>query len=167
MELSKSERLILSHQYKILENLYPEEAKIYAQHRNIVENGYSFDYDEISIHIYDELSDGECKEVLYILDMHRALHQSAQALTDEPKIAISFHGFDGNSETQQMAYTSFYLDELQRFTELTEIAQSTDYNSHYPTLGRYRLMLGEWKGCVDRNNLSRDDINRILDVRVE
>ena len=167
MELSKQERLILSHQYMILEKLYPEEADIYAQHRKIVENGYSFEYDEISRHIYDGLSDGECKEVLDILSMYSALHQSAQALTDEPKIAINFHGFDGNSETQQMAYTRFYLDGLQRFNELTKIAQSTDYNSHYPTLKRYKLMLEQWNGCEDKNNLTRDEINRIVDVRVE
>jgi len=166
MELSKQERLILSHQYKILENLYPEEAKIYAQHRKIVEDGYALNYEEICTHIYDELSDGECGEVLDILAMHRDLYHSAQALTDEPKIAISFHGFDGNNETKQMAYTRFYIDELQMYTELTKIAQSPDYNSHYPILGRYRLMLDEWRDCKDKNNLSREDINRILDVRV-
>ena len=167
MELSKQERLILSNQYRILEQLYPKDAKTLKEHRKIVEDGYALSYEEISTHIVDELNKEECTEVLDILSMHRALHQSAQALTDEPKIAISFHGFDGNSETQQMAYTKFYIDELHKFAELTEIAQSTDYNSHYPTLRRYRLMLYEWKGCKNINNLSREDINRILDVRVE
>ena len=99
--------------------------------------------------------------------MHQALHQSAQALTDEPEIAISFHGFDGNSETQQMSYAKFYIDELHRFTELTEIAQSPDYNSHYPTSERYRLMLDEWNRCTDRNNLTREEIERIINVRIQ
>jgi len=123
--------------------------------------------EEISTHIFDELSKEECGEVLNILSMHSALHQSAQALNDEPAISIRFHGFDGNNETKQMAYTRFYIDELHRFAELIEIAQSPDYNSHYLTLRRYRLMLDEWNGCEDKNNLTRDEINRIFDVRVE
>lgn len=99
--------------------------------------------------------------------MHCALFHSAQALNDEPAIAIRFAGFDGNSETQQMAYTRFHIDELDQFAELTNIAQSSDYNSHCPMLRRYGLMLAEWNGCVDKNNLTRVEINRILDVRVE
>ena len=101
MELSESERLILSNQYKILEELYPDEANIYRRHGKIVEEGYTLNYEEICTHIYDELSNKECREVLDILDMHSALRQSAQALTDEPSISISFHGFDGNNETKQ------------------------------------------------------------------
>jgi uncharacterized protein YfbU (UPF0304 family) len=167
LELSESERLILSNQYKILEELYPNQANEYRQHRKIVEDGYALDYDEISRHIYDELTPNDCTEVLDILSMHRALFQSAQALTDEPTITISFHGFDGNNETKQMAYTRFYLDELQRFTELTGIAQSSDYNSHYPTLERYRLMLDEWNQCADKNNLTREEIERIINVRIQ
>ena len=167
MELSKQERLILSNQYRILENLYPEETETFRECRKIVEDGYALDYEEISRHIYNELNEGECTEVLDILSMHQALHQSAQALTDEPEIAISFHGFDGNNETKQMAYTRFYINELHRFVELTEIAQAPDYNSHYPTSGRYRLMLDEWNQCNDKNNLTREEINRIINVRIQ
>jgi len=167
MELSKPERLILSHQYKILEKLYPEEEAVYKQSRKIVEDGYTLNYDEISNHIYDELTINECKEVLDILDMHSALFHSVQELPDEQKVSISFHGFDGNNETDYMAYTRFYIDELQRYSELTEIAQSKDFNSHYPTLRRYRLMLNEWNQCADKNNLTREEIERIWNVRVE
>jgi len=167
MELSKQERLILSYQYKILENLYPDEAGTYAQHRKIVEDGYTLNYDEISTHIYDELSDEECREVLDILDMHHALQASYQALENKEGITIRFAGFDGNNETKQMAYTRFYLDELHRFAELTEIAQSPDFNSHRPTLQLYRLMLDQWNQCTDKNNLTREEIERILNVRIE
>lgn len=167
MDLSKSERLILSNQYRILENLYPEEAKTFAQHRKIVEDGYTLNYEEIITQIFDELNHDECREVLDILDMHHALHQSAQSLDNQQGISIQFDGFDGNNETKQMAYTRFYIDELHRFTELTQIAQSSDYNSHHPTLRRYRLMLDEWNNCADKNNLTREEIQRILGVRVE
>ena len=66
-----------------------------------------------------------------------------------------------------MSYTRFFIDELHRFAELTEIAQSPDYNSHYPTLRRYRLMLGEWNQCTDKNNLTREEIESIINVRIE
>jgi len=167
MDLSESERLILSNQYRILEHLYPEEAGTFAEHRKIVEDGYTLNYEEISRHIFDGLSMEECREVLDILSMHSVLHFSYQGLDDKEGITIRFSGFDGNSETKQMSYTRFYIEELHRFAELIEIAQSDDFNSHHPTLRRYRLMLGEWNQCTDKNNLTREEISRIINVRIE
>lgn len=167
MDLSESERIILSNQYKILEQLYPDEAETHKKNREIIDNGYTLNYKEVSPLIDGELSNRECNEVLEILAMHSVLHFSYQGLDDKEGITIRFSGFDGNKETKQMAYARFYINELQEYTELIEIVQSPDFNSHCPTLQLYRLMLDEWEKCTDKNNLTRDEINRIINVRMQ
>lgn len=167
MELTESERLILSNQYKILEGLYPDQANEYKKHRKIVEDGYTLNYEEISRHIFDELTANGCREVLDILNMFYALQASYQALENKEGITIRFPGFDGNNETKRMEYTRFYITELQRFTELIDIAESPDFNSHRQTLRLYRLMLDMWDQCAEKNNLTREEIERIISARLE
>jgi len=167
MELSKPERWILSNQYRILEKSYPKNKKEFAQCRKIIENGYVLEYDNISMYIDDEMSVGECKRVLDILSMHSALYLSAQKLRYKPKEKIIFRGFDGNNEPKQLGYARFYLDDLQRFLEIKKITQSKDYNSHFPTSTLYGMMLDEWDKCENKYDLTKVEIDRILNVHVK
>ena len=104
MKLDKKERLILSNQLKILEKLYPEESDYYAQHRKALEEGYALQYKLLFENIYDEMSVEECKEVLSVLDMYRAITFSYQKLADKAELEnhhnLKFSGFDGNTETK-------------------------------------------------------------------
>jgi uncharacterized protein YfbU (UPF0304 family) len=167
MELSKQERLILSNQYRILERLYPKNKKDFARCRTVVERGYALDYDEISEDICDEMSIEESQRVLDILSMYSALDSSAKKLDYEPKEKIVFRGFDGNNEPNEMNYTSFYVDDLEKFPEIEKITQSPDYNSHIPTLTLYEMMLDEWNKCKNKNDLTEEEIERILNVRIK
>ncbi len=167
MELSKMERLNLSFQLKILEKLYPEEASYYAEHRKAIEEGYSLHYDWLLETIHDEMSIEECKEVLDILDMYRAITYSLEKIEDKSNLNetyLKFSGFDGNHESEQLAYTRYFIYDLDRYKELTYGNDLPDLNSHCPMLGKYRKMLVEWKKCENQLNLSKESINQIINA---
>ncbi len=167
--LSWKERLMLSNQLKILEKLYPEETEDLAKYRQAIEKGYELHYDDAP-NIYPDgecLPPEQCQEVLDILDMYRALTHSYQKL-EKPVIEesnIEFPGFDGNNETEQMAYAGYFMNTLGRFEELRDDSEYGDYNSHMQMLPVYGRMLEIWRGYGDeRFNLSEEQIKRILDA---
>ncbi len=165
MKLSKFERFIISNQFKILEKLYPEEADYYASSRKAIEEGYTLHYDWITDHLYDEFSIEDCKKVLDILDMYSSIKYSYDRIDDKEDIEttfLTFPGFDGNNESHHMVYTQYLINDLDRFPELKYDQKYPDFNSHMPTLQKYRNMLTKWNQTADKLNLSKDDINRIL-----
>jgi uncharacterized protein len=171
MKLSRIERWLLVNQMRMLEALYPDEAKSIAEHREALEQGYELHYDEFAQHIYDDsdgLSAEGCKEVLQILSMHQALKRSYDNLSDKSGIdeyRVRFAGFDGNDpiEGTMMAYTRWFCDS--RGGRFKELDRGDDFNSHAPLLGSYRAMLKEWEKSKDKNRLTKDDIIRITDNR--
>jgi len=166
MELSKLERLNLINQFLILEKLYPEEADYYAKHRKAIQEGYKLHYRWIFEHIYDEMSEDECQEVLDILEMYRAFAWSYMGITGKKEVdeRLKFEGFDGNNESNQHSYASYFIIELDRFQELLYGKEYNDFNSHMPTMDRYRRMLEVWKsfGTPKQMRLSMDQIEQIL-----
>jgi uncharacterized protein YfbU (UPF0304 family) len=171
LKLTKTERWILSNHYRILEVLYPKEAQDLARSRNAIEKGYEGEYDSISSRIYEgseALSLEECKEVWRILAMYSSLSVSYKALPDKTGIkanSIEFDGFDGNNETSQMTYTR-YIYEGGSYTNLSP--GRDNFNNHgSTTLDIYRRMLSAWEATDKSNHLSRDDIIRVLDERID
>ena len=171
MKLSRVERWMLVNQMRILEALYPDEAKSIAEHREALEQGYEYHYDEFAQHIYDDkdtLSVDGCKEVLHILSMHQALKRAYDKLPDKSGIEeyrVRFAGFDGNDRVEgtMMAYTRWYCDSHGgRFKDLD---RGDDFNSHGLMLDSYRAMLKEWEASKDTNRLTKDDIIRITNAR--
>jgi uncharacterized protein len=171
MKLSRVERWMLSNQMRILEALYPDEAKSIAEHREALEEGYELHYGEFAQHIYDEkdtLSADLSREVLDILSMYRALNFSYDKLQEKTGIddwRVKFAGFDGNHpvEGSMMAYARWFCNSHGgRFTELD---RGDDFNSHAEMLDRYRAMLKEWKKSKDKNHLTKDDIIRITNAQ--
>lgn len=115
------------------------------------------------------MSEEECKEVLEILEMHRALAWSYLDLSGKKEVdddRLKFRGFDGNNESCQLSYTSYFIIDLERFQELLYGKEYRDFNSHMPTLDRYRRMLGVWKGFDqtydNKMKLSMEQIEQIL-----
>jgi uncharacterized protein len=162
MTISKPERLIIANQFKILEILDPTNKKEYELNREIVERGFSFDYDEVLKYVFDELSLRECERVLDILAMYTDLYQAVQE-HHLPK--ITFPGFDGNNEPGCLSYARFYIEKLGRFADIPKISQSNDLNSHSMTEDIYNRMLDAWRESKDLNNLTPEDVKRILDAR--
>jgi len=164
MKLSKIERWMLSNQYQILEKLDPEQAKHYANAREVIENGYTLEYEWISQYIMDEFPVEGCTEVLDILDMFQSLKFSYDELDDKSGIkeaSVRFQGFDGNHETNHMAYARHLVEDEGKF----DVLQIKNFNGHFPSLDRYLWMVEEWNKSADKFRLTKDDIIRITSAK--
>lgn len=168
IDLSFSERWILSNQFAILAKLYPAENETYMDLKEVVDNGYELHYGWISDHIFlgsHVMSVQECVEVIDILDMFTTLKYTFEQLGDKANIDVAqlrFWGFDGNTEGKYIGYTEYLVEREERFTE---VDRGDKFNSHMPMLELYRRMIGEWKQSSDRYNLTKDDIIRITSAR--
>lgn len=167
MKLNDKERLIIANQLLILEKLYPNESEYYAKRRKAVEQGYTLHYSQLTEHLYEEMTEEECKEVLDILNMYRAITFSYQKISDETDIDdsdIKFPGFSGNNEIKQLSYTHYFVVELDRFLELRDGNEYPDFNSHFPMIDRYRRMLQVWNAYDDKHHLTEEQIKKLLHV---
>lgn len=168
MKLSRNERLMFINQLLILEKLDSGNTQYYEIKRKALEEGYELHYEELFEGIYDGLSADKCKEVLSILDMYRAITWSYMREYDTKVVKeerIKFKGFDGNSEAAHAGYCRYFVNDLNRFEELTYGKKLPDFNSHAPMLDVYKRQLVVWKGLGEmheRMHLSMEQIDQIL-----
>ena len=163
------QRLILINQYKILEKLCPEDAEMYSQYREIIEGGYTLNYNDLLQMISDDISEEQLREVLDILDMYRWLYFAVSArknISEYKNKQIYFPGFDGNEEFVQLKYTMFFIFKLDRYDELKKQNYYGDYNTHCNTLYQYRKMLEKWKSIPDKSKISDEDLKWLIDNSV-
>jgi uncharacterized protein len=167
MELTKKERLTFIYQLRILEALCPDEAVGFAHKRTALEDGYALHYEWLTENISDEMSAEECREVLDILDMYRAITFGLQQLDEGDALRkhhlAKFLGFDGNNESQLMAYVRYFIVDLDRYDELKQ-GKLSSFNSHMPMLDTYRAMLNRWKPIENKFTLSRGQIAAVLET---
>lgn len=165
MKLTKSERLSLIYQMKILEKLYPEEAAQLSQNRTALEEGFTLHYDWIFESLRDEMSEEDCQEVLDILDMYRAITFSLQGIDESDDLGnhrlAKFKGFDGNNEGQRMDYVRYFIVDLERYDELKQGKLPT-FNSHTRMLPTYQKMLRRWDDVERSFEMSREQIAFVL-----
>lgn len=169
INLTNGERLILINQYLILEKLYPEEATYYSRNREILENGYTLHYSDLSEGITEEMSEQQQREILDILSMYRVLYFSVKERANKEQFKnkkIYFPGFDGNSEVSQLGYVLWFIFKLDRFDELKKEESYDSYNTHSETLPTYRKMLEYWNGLSDKNKLSDKELTWLLEHSV-
>jgi uncharacterized protein len=171
-EMDKYQRLVLANQYRILErlaNIANDEtsATSYDRSAEALEDGYQSAIDNLFDRIFDGLPREECSFVVTSMAMFDALQRSFDALTAEKREGIEEYringfGFDGNNETEYMAYARFIVEKEQRFTQLRN---DDNFNSHFPNVDRYRPMLHAWEHRFERSYaLSRDAIEAILNA---
>lgn len=165
MELSKKERLSFIYQLKILEALYPEEATDFAQKRTALEDGFTLHYSWLTENLNDEMSEDQCREILDILDMYRAITFNIGVLDEGDPLRkhhlAKFRGFDGNNESQLMAYVRYFIIDLERYDELRH-GKLPSFNSHTPMLDTYQSMLERWKAIASKFQMSREQIAMVL-----
>ncbi|RZQ54925.1 hypothetical protein C1E23_01170 [Pseudoalteromonas phenolica] len=161
LDLTLKERLSFINQYLILEKLYPEEAEHYATLRKALQEGYKNHYRDLVYNLSPEMPVEDCKEVLEILSMYRAITWSYMDITGKKEIVhdYQFKGFDGNEEAEQLAYASYFIFDLDRFRELLYDKEYRDFNSHFPTLARYRRMLKVWEEVAGTDIHSKHRLN--------
>jgi uncharacterized protein YfbU (UPF0304 family) len=164
------ERLTLSYQLRILEKLYPDEAKSYANHREAIERGFKLHYDWLTEYFdNDEMSPEDSKEVMSILDMYRAIRHSLRNVTDKSLTDhryAKFPGFDGNNEPQY-GYALYLIEDLGKWAMFKDSANTgfDGLNSHMPMMDTYRAMLRVWQSIESveaRHDMSADDLRKVL-----
>jgi len=166
MELSKIERLQLYNQYEILKALYPEQQDDYQESQEVLMHGYEYHYDELAQHIDDNtMSDAQGRETIDILTMFESMQRSYDNLQDKSGIEeyrVTFHGFDGNHETKQMAYARFFCEHGGgRFVSLRK---PSGYGGGVQTLSLYRGMLREFNASAKNYDLTKEDLIRITNA---
>lgn len=165
MKLDIKDRLILANQFKILEKLYPDDAQHYEQHRRALENGYTLNYPWMVEWFSDEMTEEECREVLDILDMYRAITFSYKKIEDKEGIEdnwLRFKGFDGNNESNHYGYAQYFILDLGRFQELKYDSEYPSLNSHGEVLPKYRKMLAYWYSNEKKYELSKAQLIGLL-----
>lgn len=166
MALTKSERLILANQYRILTFVDPKNAKSYERAQEALESGYESAINTLFDPIFDGLSESECSFVIRVMAMYDALQRSQSTLganAGVTKEEVQFPGFDGNHETEYMAYARYVIQHEDRFTYLEPVG--SDFNSHMPSLALYRAMLREWQAAGEKYDLSEGEIRHLLSSR--
>jgi uncharacterized protein YfbU (UPF0304 family) len=170
MELTKKERVILRNQYQILKHLDPASAERCDEIIAILENGYSIFYPEIGTGVEEsELSEDQCQFVLDVLNAYQAIENYKDAHPRDKAVCEHlwgrFRGFDGNNESEYLRFARFLLQKQQKFAESARHAGSTDnFDSHTPTLSKYRNMVTVWKILGQESKLSKGGILQILDA---
>ena len=149
--LTPAERLQLVNQFEILEKLYPELAEDYAAKREIVERGYTIQYDDVFGGIFNEMPLAECEYVYGVLGMFRVLINSFNALKGKKRLTlddVKFGGFDGNNESKRHAFVE-HLRKEGRWTE-TLVG---NLNSHsISTMSLYPEMLAKFDRIAEGLN---------------
>ena len=167
MDLTKKERLLLINQFLILEKLYPEEAKYHEKNRIALQHGFKLHYNWIFENISDELSEDECRDVLDTLELYRALITSFDNLGDKQGLNetdVKFPGFDGNNEPELLAYTRYFIVDLDRYDELIRGRKYPDFNSHAPMMHVYKRRHAFWKSLNRPYNMSASQIREVLEL---
>jgi len=168
VKLSKTERLILSNQYKLLKVM--EDTDEYDEFIEILENGYEIFYDEIFMNIFDELPASCGQFVLDILCFYEAVEFYKRDNPHDDEIInhpySCFKGFDGNNETKYMTFAGFLVFSQHRFEILKKYANTTNqFNSHMPMLDTYQKMVNLWDSKYNKKyGLERDEILDVLNA---
>ncbi len=162
LTLTRIERQLLVNQYQILQGIHEKDnhlVKYYKHLEEIFGRGYEYLYREAFEDLWTPLPIEISKEVLSILDMHRAMFLSLGSKPDPAYLEqVQFKGFDGNNEGQHLGFAHFFCDNGERYKELRI------FNSHFPTLKRYRRMLDEWERMDRAYPLTKPQIDSILEA---
>jgi uncharacterized protein YfbU (UPF0304 family) len=162
MKLDQFQRTLLANQYRILAKLEPKEGN-YEHQIEALEDGYETEYPLVDREVLDA---GEARFVGDVLQLFRKLKMSFKEtgpIEGVEESDLKFPGFDGNHpiEAKLWGYTQF-LWKTKRFTESAHDGHD-EGNSHMETMGLYKAMLAEAKGCG--SPFSSEEILRIVRAR--
>ncbi|MFQ2822864.1 YfbU family protein [Aeromonas allosaccharophila] len=164
MNMSNTERLILSNQYEILAKLNPEKADVYQRASTIIERGYCLQILELE-KSFGHLDLATCQEVIDTLELHHALAISWGNLdaADQSEINASrleFNGYSRSQERELADYVCFLLEVDKRFPELK--CPCDELSSDIAMRDKYQRMLTVWRQCPRQYKLSIQEIRKVL-----
>ncbi|WP_426172452.1 YfbU family protein [Pseudoduganella sp. R-34] len=165
LKLTDTERLILANQYEILSKL--EEDAGYARVAAQLRGGHEWLYREAFQWLFPVMPDSDAQFVVTVLDLHRALLFSFNALVDKGALTsadIAFEGFDGNDgqESTLLRFTRA-LGEQGRWEELLD--GRVGLNSSSRTVPGYQRMIAAWKNMDKPHGMSKEQIETILTAK--
>jgi uncharacterized protein YfbU (UPF0304 family) len=146
-KMNKINRLLLINNYKILKIISKkQDDKYYDRCIEILENGYTENYDEIN-YIEDEVDEKIQKFVLSVICLYNDIYNSYLQLKDKQLKnyiknlnRFELKGFDGNDETVYMSYLRFLLEDDYKWYSIKKIDKFS-YNSHNSMIDEYRDIL--------------------------
>ncbi len=164
MNMSNTERLILSNQYEILAKLNPEKTAFYQRASTIIERGYCLQILELE-KSFSHLDLATCQEVIDTLELHHALAISWGNLdgADQGEINASrleFNGYSRSQERELADYVCFLLEVDKRFPELK--CPCDELSSDIAMRDKYQRMLQVWRQCPRQYKLSIQEIRKVL-----
>jgi uncharacterized protein YfbU (UPF0304 family) len=167
MQLSKQDRVLLAGQFRILERLAPEE-ECFSTAAEILEHGFTPLYSDIMGSLREPaLSEDECRLVLDILKLCREIEAYTRSNPSDRQVArhpwAEFRGFDGEREADYLALARFLLQDGAAESR-HHGAGAEDFDSHTPTLSKYRHMLAIRKAQTADAVISREGIREILEL---
>lgn len=165
LNLTDVERRILINQSRILAALYPLEASEFEQVIKILSEGYQENYQDVVLKgLKPSFTKEEMNFVYQVLEMYDWLQKSYYALTLEQKLQLReqtlvFPGFCPDTETSHIAYATFLLENLDRFSYV-EVRKPL--NASQPMREIYEEML---KGLADFGSdfLTASQLKAIID----
>jgi uncharacterized protein YfbU (UPF0304 family) len=166
MNLTKSERLILLNQHKILEKLDKEESEYHKKMQDIMQNGYDCD-----LAVYDPIPEGTETEVYKTLQMFLILNDSYSKLSEEEKKnipirEIQFQGYDGNANDGCYGFL-LHIEKYKLCSYLrkisSEIAISESYNMP-DTRVDYQQKLARWEAFDRPSPMSKEEILHVINL---
>lgn len=148
MKLTEFERITLINQFLLLQKNEVDgghyDVNKYQNYVDILFNGYEGLYEEIFSSLPSNIVPKETSDEVYkILYMYDRAEISYSNLSEDEKKNIdvkniTFNGFDGNEEYDHYAIYTFIIENLKSYQNMLK---SSDLNSHYQTLDRYREQL--------------------------
>jgi uncharacterized protein len=168
MNLTKKERVLLINQYRILAELDKSEAAHYLELIEILQGGYEIFYSKLDEWISDDMPRAEGRFVLDILDLYRAVEDVKRSTKDSRLTAHRysfFRGFDGNDETEYMAFCRFLIEKQGKFQEQQQyLLKNDNLNSHQPMIEKYKRMLAAAASIPDVWQMSAEQALQILEA---
>jgi uncharacterized protein YfbU (UPF0304 family) len=164
--LTPVERLTLANQFRLLAISDPDQAESYENRIEILESGYTGEYNLLFQNFSDEGDPELSSELHGILTMYRYIDNAIARLTDQEKEqlnldSIAFEGFDQNTD-EHFGLMEFWVNHLNLYAEHRE----KYLNSHSQfSLEQYRAMLPVYEDLIGNNvrDFTAADLQRFID----
>lgn len=173
MTISKTHRILLINQYKILGLLDEENKDHYDNLVEIYEMGYTKLYHlEDGNHPAEELSDDAQSFVWDVLDMYDRIgvhmeKNPSECEKIESHICSAFGGFDGNHETCLMSFAQYLVEREGYYDSIKKARKQrrlSSFNTHGPMSKKYRAMLGQFKKIKGKGDWTEEEVLQVLDA---
>lgn len=163
LKLTDTERLILANQYEILAALKSDDS--YSRIAEELRDGHEWLYQEHFDYLSPNLHEEDAEFVVTILGIYSDLRDSYEQLVDKSGMErhqVQFPGFDGNNESELLAFTRA----LRKSNRFIDTLPEQGKNSHMPTRDIYDRMIAKWDELGKPHfPLSKEQIAELLAAR--